>query len=226
MVTTHHSDPEEKKTIARPVGRRRNSTVVTGLLVILVGMGTLVYYSVPLYRLFCQVTGFGGTTRAAEAAPVSVIDREITVRFDANVASGLPWQFVAPRPVTLRLGEEQVVAYKGKNISSEPYLGTATFNVTPFKTGEYFNKIECFCFTEQLLLPGEDKEFTVSFFVDPKLAEDPNVKDVSTITLSYTFFDQGADARDRYLREHNISYRPDSPGAGVTPASRMAGDAR
>src|SRR3546814_11677796 len=92
--------------------------------------------------------------------------------FDANVASGLPWRFTAPKPVKLRLGEERLVAYKGKNIGNGPYLGTATFNVTPFKTGEYFSKIECFCFTEQLLLPGEKKEFTVSFFVDPKLAEE------------------------------------------------------
>src|SRR3546814_1788168 len=137
------------------------------------------------------------TTRAAQAAPTTVIDREITVRCDANVASGLPWRFTAPKPVKLRLGEERLVAYKGKNIGNGPYLGTAAFNVTPFKTGEYFSKIECFCFTEQLLLPGEEKEFTVSLFVDPKLAEDPNATDVSTITLSYTFFDQGAEARDR-----------------------------
>lgn len=184
-------------------------------------MGTLVYYSVPLYRLFCDVTGFGGTTRAAQAAPTAVIDREITVRFDANVASGLPWRFIAPKPVTLRLGEERVVAYKGKNIGNEPYLGTAMFNVTPFKAGEYFNKVQCFCFTEQFLLPGEEKEFTVSFFVDPKVAKDPNALDVSTITLSYTFFDQGADARDRYMREHKVSYAPGSASEDAASVSRV-----
>ena len=189
-------------------------------------MGTLVYYSVPLYQLFCEVTGFGGTTRAAQAAPTAVIDREITVRFDANVAPGLPWRFVAPEPVKLRLGEERVIAYKGKNIGKEPYLGTATFNVTPFKTGEYFNKIECFCFTEQLLLPGEEKEFTVSFFVDPKLVEDPNAKEVASITLSYTFFDQGTEARDRYMREHKVSYEPSTSGTGSASASRVADSAR
>ena len=172
---------------------------------VLVAMGTLVYFSVPLYRLFCDVTGFGGTTKLSSHVPVAVLDRKIMVQFDANVAPGLPWAFTAPEPVRVRLGEERVVAYKGKNLGDEPYLGTATFNVTPFKIGQYFNKIECFCFTEQLLLPGEEKEFTVSFFVDPKLAEDRNAEDVSVITLSYTFFNQGTGARDRYMREHWIA---------------------
>ena len=212
----------ETETIAVSMRRQRNLKVLAGVLLIPMAMGTLVYYSVPLYQLFCDVTGFGGTTRTAQAAPTTVIDREITVRFDANVASGLPWRFTAPKPVTLRLGEERVVAYKGNNIGNEPYLGTATFNVTPFKTGEYFSKIECFCFTEQLLLPGEEKEFTVSFFVDPKLAEDPNATDVSTITLSYTFFDQGAEARDRYMREHEVSSTPGSMGGDTVSASRTA----
>ena len=213
--------------MAAPKRRRRNYTVLASVLFIPIAMGTLVYYSVPLYRLFCEVTGFGGTTQAAQAGSATVIGREITVRFDANVAPDLPWHFVAPEPVKLRLGEERVVAYKGKNIGNEPYLGTATFNVTPFKTGEYFNKIECFCFTEQLLLPGEEKEFTVSFFVDPKLAEDPNAKDVSTITLSYTFFDQGTDARDRYMREHKISYAPrEAAGEGAATEARVADGAR
>lgn len=204
--------------------RRRNSRVLAGVLLIPIAMGTLVYYSVPLYRLFCEVTGFGGTTRAAQAAPTTIIDQEITVRFDANVASGLPWRFIAPEPVKLRLGEERVVAYKGKNVGKEPYLGTATFNVTPFKTGDYFNKIQCFCFTEQLLLPGEEKEFTVSFFVDPKLIDDPNAKDVSTITLSYTFFDQGMEARDRYMREHKVSYAPGQASGDTVSAFRAAAD--
>ncbi|MBI2735965.1 MAG: cytochrome c oxidase assembly protein [Rhodospirillales bacterium] len=205
-----------------PLRRQRNAMALAGLLLIVAAMGTLVYYAVPLYRLFCEVTGFGGTTRAAQAAPTAVIDRKITVRFDANVASGLPWRFIAPMPVTLRLGEEGVIAYKGQNIGNEPYLGTATFNVTPFKAGEYFNKIQCFCFTEQLLLPGEEKEFTVSFFVDPKFAEDPNTRDVSTITLSYTFFDKGAQARDRYMREHKVSYAPGSARGDAASASRAA----
>ena len=208
--------------MAPPQRRRRNATVVASLLPIVAGMGVLVYYSAPLYRLFCDVTGFGGTTRAAQAAPIAVIDREITVRFDANVASGLAWRFVAPEPVRLRLGEERVIAYKGKNIGDEPYLGTATFNVTPFKAGEHFNKVQCFCFTEQLLLPDEEKEFTVSFFVDPELAEGPNGTDISTITLSYTFFDQGAEARDRYLREHKVSFTPSAARVVTASSSRAA----
>jgi cytochrome c oxidase assembly protein subunit 11 len=222
MVTAQRSGQTRAETIALPKRRQRNFKVLAGVLLIPIAMGTLVYYSVPLYQLFCDVTGFGGRTRAAQAAPTTMIDREITVRFDANVASGLPWRFTAPKPVTLRLGEERVVAYKGKNIGNEPYLGTATFNVTPFKTGEYFSKIECFCFTEQLLLPGEEKEFTVSFFVDPKLATDANATDVSTITLSYTFFDQGAEARDRYMREHKVSYTPGSATGDTGFASRTA----
>ena len=169
--------------------------VVAALLGVLGVMGTLVYFAVPLYQLFCQVTGYGGTTRAATAAPDAAGAAWITVRFDANVAPDLPWKFVAPKPVTLRLGEELLVAFEAVNRSDEPILGTATFNVTPFKAGEYFNKIECFCFTEQLLMPGESKEFPVTFFVDPAIADDPNAVEVSAITLSYTFFTKGEAAR-------------------------------
>src|SRR5918996_255221 len=133
----------------------------------------------------------------------------ITVRFDVNVAPDLPWKFVPPKPVTLRLGEEHLVAFEAANVSDEPILGTATFNVTPFKAGEYFNKIECFCFTEQLLMPGESKKFPVTFFVDPGIADDPNTVDVSAITLSYTFFNKGEAGRDEYLRTHQV----DSPAS-------------
>ncbi len=208
---------------ALPQRRRRNRIVVAGLILIVVGMGTLVYYSVPLYRLFCEVTGFGGTTQAAQSIPTEIVDREVTVRFDANVSSGLPWQFIAPKPVKVRLGEEGVVSYKGKNIGVKPYLGTATFNVTPFKAGRHFNKIECFCFTEQLLQPGEEKEFPVSFFVDPALAKDINANEVTTITLSYTFFDQGINARDRYMREHNILSRSNDVSTNATSTVRGVG---
>ena len=226
MATAPTQDQPAAEVMTPSQRRRRNTTVVAGLLLILTAMGTLVYYSAPLYRLFCEATGFGGTTRAVQAGSATVIEREITVRFDANVAPDLPWHFTAPKPVKLRLGEERVVTYKGKNIGSEPHLGTATFNVTPFKTGEYFNKIECFCFTEQLLLPGEEKEFTVSFFIDPKLAEDPSAKEAATITLSYTFFNQGGDARDRYMRKHEVSYQPNAPGVGSASAARVADDTR
>jgi cytochrome c oxidase assembly protein subunit 11 len=184
--------------------RRKNVLVVAVLLGIISGMGTLVYFAVPLYQLFCQVSGFGGTTRVATAAPDAAGAAAITVRFDANVAPDLPWKFVAPKPVTLRLGEEHLVAFEAVNRSDEPILGTATFNVTPFKASEYSNKIECFCFTEQLLMPGESKKFPVTFFVDPGIADDPNAVDVSAITLSYTFFNKGEPARDEYLRTRQV----------------------
>src|SRR3546814_17052807 len=121
------------------------------------------------------------TTRAAQAAPTTVIDREITVRFDANVASGLPWRFTAPKTVKLRLGEERLVAYKGKNIGNGPYLGTAAFTDKPFKTGENFIKIESLCFTEQLYLPGEEQIITVRFFAEPQITE--NLKQTNDFTL-------------------------------------------
>lgn len=212
MAKDHNIAPPEAQAVPAPtrVGRK-NAAVAVLLLGIPATISTLVYYSAELYRLFCDITGYGGTTRVAQAAPTAIIDQEIAVRFDANVAPGLAWTFVAPKPVKVRLGEQQVVAYKGKNIGNEPLLGTATFNVVPFAAGAYFNKVECFCFTEQLLLPGEEKDFTVSFFVDPKLAEDSSTKSISSIILSYTFFNKGPDARDRYMREHKISADANAP---------------
>lgn len=203
------------------VSGRSNARLAVVLLGIPAAMGVLVYYSVPLYQLFCQVTGYGGTTQVAQAAPTGTVDQEVTVRFDANVAPGLAWEFIAPEPVKVRLGEEHVVSYKGKNIGSNPSLGTATSNVVPYQAGAYFNKIECFCFTEQLLLPGEQKEFTLKFFVDPSLMEDADTSKLSTITLSYTFFNQGPDALDRYMGQHKISYDPSS--AAAEPASPSHG---
>jgi len=183
--------------------RRRNLVVVMALLVILGAMSTLVAFSVPLYRLFCQVTGYGGTTQVAASTAEAVPQASfVEVRFDTNVAPDMPWAFTPPEAVDIRLGEEQLVMFKAINRGEEPVLGTATFNVTPFKAGEYFNKIECFCFTEQLLMPGESKEFPVIFFVDPAIADDPNASDVSTITLSYTFFNKGEAALNSYLRDH------------------------
>lgn len=182
--------------------RRRNITVAAASVVTVAMMVALSFAAVPLYRLFCQVTGFAGTTQVAASAPGAIGSKVVTVRFDANVAPNLAWQFVAPKPVEVRLGEERLVAFKATNISNEPLLGTATFNVTPLQIGKHFNKIECFCFTEQLLLPGESKEFPVSFFVDPSISEDDDGKDVTAITLSYTFFNKGRPAFEAYLRAH------------------------
>jgi len=169
--------------------RRRNATVALMSLGVVVGMIGLAYASVPLYRLFCQVTGYGGATQRAEQAPAPVPGTAVTVRLDANVNSGLPWRFVPEQPqVTLALGESATMFYRVENLSDGPVVGTATFNVTPLTAGPYFSKLQCFCFTEQALAPGESAELPVTFFVDPTILDDPETKDIRTITLSYTFF--------------------------------------
>ncbi|HUA54123.1 MAG TPA: cytochrome c oxidase assembly protein [Candidatus Sulfotelmatobacter sp.] len=169
-------------------GPRSNRRVVLSLVMIAVGMGCLAYASVPLYRVFCQVTGFGGTTQRATAAPAQEAARLVTVRFDANVAD-MPWQFEPDqREVTVHVGESTLATFHAHNIAHTAVTGTATFNVTPTKVGQYFDKIQCFCFTEQTLKAGETAALPVSFFVDPAILEDHNLDDVNTITLSYTFF--------------------------------------
>jgi cytochrome c oxidase assembly protein subunit 11 len=167
----------------------RNRRTVLSLLMIAVGMGCMAYASVPLYRLFCQVTGFGGTTQRVAAAPnAAASDRISTVRFDATVGD-VPWEFEpVQRAVAARVGETELIAYRAHNAARQAVTGTATFNVTPSKAGQYFDKIQCFCFTEQTLQPGESAELPVSFFIDPAILQDRNLDDVDTITLSYTFF--------------------------------------
>jgi cytochrome c oxidase assembly protein subunit 11 len=153
------------------------------------GMIGLAYAAVPLYRIFCQVTGYGGTTQAADAGSEVVLDRMVTIRFDANTARGMAWNFQAEqRQMTLRIGETGLAFYRASNPTTKAITGTATFNVTPPQAGAYFNKIECFCFTEQTLEPGASADMPVSFFVDPAIVDDPDVASVGTITLSYTFF--------------------------------------
>jgi cytochrome c oxidase assembly protein subunit 11 len=176
--------------------RKRNTVLFT--VVLLAGMGTLVYYAVPLYRLFCQVTGYGGTTQRADVAPGApgapgsagtAGGRVITVRFVADVNPQLPWSFYpAQREVRVRVGERTLIHYVARNNGRKTVVGTATFNVSPSKSGMYFNKIACFCFEEQSLKPGQQVDMPVSFFIDPKLLADRNLNDVNTITLSYTFF--------------------------------------
>jgi cytochrome c oxidase assembly protein subunit 11 len=170
-------------------GRRKGFTVLA-LCAVLGCMFGLVAASVPLYRLFCQATGYGGTTQRATAAPSKeVADRLITVRFDAETAPDLPWEF---RPlqasVQVHPGEEKVIAYRAVNHGNQPVTGTATFNVTPLKAGIYFDKLQCFCFTKQHLDAGQSADLSVSFFVDPDIVGDANTRDVDTITLSYTMF--------------------------------------
>ena len=156
---------------------------------LVVGMVGLAYASVPLYDLFCKVTGFGGTPTAVDSNGSQVLDRTISVRFDSNVAPGLNWRFSPETPeVKVKLGETTTVLYKVTNKGDKPSTGIATYNVQPDLAGTYFSKLECFCFTEQTLQPGETLESAVVFYVDPRLAEDRDVKDLPSITLSYTYF--------------------------------------
>ncbi|MCF6215017.1 MAG: cytochrome c oxidase assembly protein [Emcibacter sp.] len=166
-----------------------NKKTALALLGVLAVMFALVAASVPLYKLFCQVTGFGGTTQQAESSDGKILARDMTVRFNADVNRKLPWYFKpVQRSVKVKIGEEALVFYKAINNSTETITGTATFNVTPFKAGIYFSKIECFCFTEQTLAPGEEVDMPITFFIDPEIANDKNLKEVKEITLSYTFF--------------------------------------
>ena len=166
---------------------RRTGLLAAFLALAMVGMA---FAAVPLYRLFCQVTGLGGTTQVAEgtAAPGAVAGKLVSVRFDANTR-GLPWEFKPEETRhTAALGARKMAFYTAENHSSEPVTGTATFNVTPALAGQYFVKIDCFCFQEQTLKPGERVRMPVVYYVDPKILEDDGIKDVSEITLSYTFF--------------------------------------
>jgi cytochrome c oxidase assembly protein subunit 11 len=174
---------------SKAAANRANTRVLVSLVLLVGAMTGLSFAAVPLYRLFCATTGYGGTTQRADAAPHEAAQRKITVRFDANVSSALKWNFAPEqREVTLRIGENALAFYRATNASSQPLTGTATFNVTPEIAGSYFNKIECFCFTEQTLAPGQTADFPVSFFVDPAILNDPDAKHIEEITLSYTFF--------------------------------------
>lgn len=174
--------------MTRTMGQR-NRTTLAVLSGVVVGMVGLAYASVPLYQWFCSATGYGGTTRIAASAPGPVLDRVVEVRFNADVNSALAWRFEPTRrAIRVRLGEETLVFYGATNLGDDTLSGTATFNVTPAKAGAYFNKIDCFCFTEQTLAPGETVRMPLSFYIDPDMSADRNLRDVATITLSYTFF--------------------------------------
>jgi cytochrome c oxidase assembly protein subunit 11 len=197
--------------MAAPTPRRSNRATALLLAAVVSGMVGLSFASVPLYRMFCAATGFGGTTQRATAAPTEIADAVITVRFDAETAADLGWEF---RPLTQELqvhpGEEREVFFRAVNRTAEAVTGRATYNVTPAKSGIYFDKLQCFCFTEQRLLPDESRDMGVSFFVDPDVLKDPNTSELRTITLSYTMFrvpDSGASA---------ASAGPRSPAPAVT----------
>lgn len=171
----HKAEQKNTRTLLRLVG--------VGVL-----MGALAWASVPLYDLFCRVTGFGGTPLVAESGTDTVLDQTIEVRFDASLASDMPWQFKPmERTMTIRIGETGLAFYEAHNPTDKPVAGSASFNVAPYAAGGFFTKIDCFCFQEQVLQPGETVQMPVTFYVDPAILEDDEGKFVPTITLSYTF---------------------------------------
>jgi cytochrome c oxidase assembly protein subunit 11 len=168
---------------------RRNLRVALACLVVVASMAGAAFASVPLYRMFCQITGFAGTTQRATKPPDVVLERSITVRFDANTASSLPWRFEpVQQTLEVKLGEPALALYRATNMSDHAITGSATYNVAPEQAGIYFNKLQCFCFTEQRLAAGQTAEMPVSFFVDPALVGDKDANGVTQITLSYTFY--------------------------------------
>jgi len=175
--------------VARPLLQDRNVRILAILVGVVAFMTGLAYASVPFYRLFCQVTGYGGTPARADAAPQTVADRVIRVSFTADVAQGLGWRFQAEqRAIELKVGENKLAFYSAENLEKVPVTGQATFNVSPDIFGPYFTKIACFCFNEQTLQPGERVDMPVSFFIDPAILDDPQLQRLNEVTLSYTFF--------------------------------------
>ena len=166
--------------------KQRTAMLLAAIALAMVALG---FASVPLYRMFCQVTGLNGTTQRGLRAPGAIDGRTMTIRFDANHAPGLPWSF-KPEEGTqgVTIGEREQAVFVAHNNGSKPITGTATFNVTPVQAGKYFTKIQCFCFTQQTLAPGETARMPVIYYVDPKILDDADARDIDEITLSYTFY--------------------------------------
>lgn len=170
-------------------GSKSNRTVVLGCLAALAVMGGITAYSPTLYRMFCSLTGYGGTTQRAEAHSDKILDRTMTVRFDSNIAPHLAWKFEPEvNKMDVKLGETSMAYFRVTNLSDKPVTGKTAFNVTPEVMGIYFNKIACFCFTEQTLKPHETVEMPVTFYIDPKMVDDSDTKILSEVTLSYIFY--------------------------------------
>jgi cytochrome c oxidase assembly protein subunit 11 len=181
--------PQEPDRAARSGNARALRRTVLPLVLIVGGMTGLAFAAVPLYDMFCRVTGYGGTTQRADAGADRVLDRTITIRFDASTSSKLDWAFKpAQTSMKVRIGESALAVFEARNRSDNPVTGTATYNVTPEIAGYYFRKVQCFCFTKQRLEPGQHMDMPVSFFVDPEIVDDPDARNVDEITLSYTFF--------------------------------------
>lgn len=168
-------------------GKRRTVLQASALVVT---MGALAWASVPFYDWFCRVTGYGGATGVAEAAPEEALDQTITVRFDGSLERDMPWEFrPAQRTTEIRIGETGLAFYEAYNPTDRPVAGSASYNVAPFEAGGFFTKIDCFCFEEQVLMPGQRVQMPVTFYVDPGIVTDRDAKFVHTITLSYTFYE-------------------------------------
>ena len=169
----------------------KNTKTLLSVLLIAAAMVGLAFASVPLYNLFCRVTGFGGTTQVSESAPSEdqILDREITINFNGDTNRNLNWSFKPDkRNVKLKVGQQGFISFKATNNDSEAVAGTAVYNVTPPKAGQYFHKTQCFCFDSQVLEPKQEMDMPVVFYIDPSIADDQNMDDVKTITLSYSFF--------------------------------------
>ena len=174
---------------------RKNRRLAVAATLTVAGMAGLSFAAVPLYDMFCRATGYNGTVQVGGPAAPGAVARQVTVRFAANTHPSIPWRFEPGEgPITLHLGEQGMAFYRASNPTSTPIEGTATYNVTPEVVGRYFHKVACFCFEAQTLEPGQSAEMPVMFWVDPRMAEDPNTRDIRTITLNYTFFRTLADA--------------------------------
>jgi cytochrome c oxidase assembly protein subunit 11 len=179
-----------------PTLRRRDMIVAVSCGLCVAGMVGAAYAAVPFYNWFCRATGFNGTTQVATAGPAGMIDRKVTVRFDANVGPGLAWRFEPEQgSIEVKLGQVVTVYYRAINETARPITASAAYNVAPLTAGSYFQKINCFCFTEQSLKAGEKRDMAVVFYVDPAMAKDPDGAEINTITLSYTFYPQREPSR-------------------------------
>ena len=202
-----------------PTPRLQRTLTIAGVLFVIAVMVTVVSFSVPLYRLFCAVTGAGGTTQRATSDTATQSAKLVTVYFNTDVAPGMPWTFEpVQRSVTLHLGEQAQAFFRATNNADRPIVGHATFNVTPDKSGIYFKKIQCFCFTEERLGPHQTVEMPVQFFVDPRLGTDPDTTDVDQITLSYTFFESKNPAGAQDLAR--LAASPPECGGWTRPVRR------
>ncbi len=182
----------------------KNKRIAVTVFVIVFGMIGASFAAVPLYDLFCRVTGFGGTTGVSDAAPATVLERKIKVRFTSDIATNLPWSFKPDQnSIDVNIGQNALVSYTASNIGASASSGTALYNVTPAKAGKYFHKIQCFCFERQTLEGRQKVNMPISFYIDPAIAEDKSMDDVKTITLSYTFYKADTPAYQKALANYD-----------------------